>query len=306
MKRMIAVAGLLVVSAASAQELKFGDVNFFLKEHQQNLTLDIFQTYYKSENKANQTTETRGNLFSATYAYAFSNSINAFLGLDYIINNQTEDRTNTDASLNQNSFYSNGLANPAVGLNYRLLNQNSSRYNVDFGFIAKINVQDAEKGSLGPGPKNGNYANGRNSYELNARTGRKWNEANEWQLAAGFIYNQEGDYKQRSAGGDTTIDEDSSQDIYLRATYQYRPVNEFMTLISAQATRVGEIDKDIQADDHVDLDFRFIAKYLITESFIAKFHYGMSRNSDYDTLDGAGEEVKRRENFFGLGADFLF
>lgn len=303
MKSMIAVAGLFAVSVANAQELKFGDVNYFFKAHQQNVTFDISQRYYKSADNANNTEETRGNLFSATYTYALTDAFNAFVGLDYIINNQTEDKTN-----GQNSFYSNGLANPTLGANYRLLSQASSRYNVDFGLVGKFNIEDAERGSLGPSPKDGNYADGRNSLELNARMGRKWNEANEWQLAAGLVYFQDGEYEQRSSSGNTTIDQDSSQDIYLRATYQYRPVNEFMILVSGQATRVGEIDGDIDSDAHVDMDFRFTAKYLITESFIAKFNYGMSRNSDFDTKSGAtkDEEQKRRENFFGLGVDFLF
>lgn len=304
MKSMIAVAGLLAVSAASAQELKFGDTNYFLKAHQQNVTFDFSQQYYKSADKANNNSETRGNLFSATYSYAFTDQFNAFVGLDYIINNQTEDKTN-----DQNSYYSNGLANPTLGLNYRAMNQTSSRYNLDFGLVGKFNIEDAERGSFGPGPKDGNYADGRNSLELNARMGRKWNEANEWQLAAGFVYFQDGEYKQRAAGGNTTIDQDSSQDIYLRATYQYRPVNEFMILLSAQATRVGEVDGDIKNDEHVDMDFRFTAKYLILENFIAKFNYGMSRNSDYDVQPKGGvkdEEKKRRENFFGLGVDYLF
>lgn len=305
MKKMIAVAGLLAVTAANAQELKFGDVNYFFKQSQQNLTFDVAQTYNRVSNKADTTVETRGVLFSTTYTYAFTDTFNAFVGLDYAYDRQSEDKTDAnDPKLN--SFYSDGFANPALGANYRLMNQNSARYNVDFGAIARINIQDAQQGALGG--KDGNFADGRSSLELNARMGRKWNEANEWQLAVGANYFLDGEFDQKTNTGTNTVDQDSSTDFFLRGTYQYRPVNEFMLLLSAQATRVAEIDGDIESDAHVDMDFRFTAKYLITESFIAKFNYGMANNSDYDVkINGTNDEFrKRRENTFGLGVDFLF
>ena len=307
MKKMIAVAGLLAVAAAAnAQELKFGDVNYFLKQSQQNVTFDIAQTYYRSSNKADTTVETRGVLFSTTYSYAFADNLNAFIGLEYAYDRNSEDKTDAN-NPKLNSYDSDGLNNPALGLNYRLLNQGTSRYNVDFGAIARIKLQDAERGTLGG--KDGNFTDPRSSLELNARMGRKWNEANEWQLAVGAQYFMDGEFDQKlAAGGKTKIDQDSSTDFFVRGTYQYRPVNEFMMLLSAQATRVAEIDGDINSDEHLDMDFNFTAKYLITSTFIAKFNYGQSHNSDYD-VKAAGvkdEQRKRHENTFGLGVDFLF
>lgn len=311
MRNMIAVAALLVATTAgAAEELKFGDVNYFLKTGEFNLTGDVTQTYEK--NKFDGTTlETRGLLFSTQLAYAYNSQFNVFLGLDYAWDRETEDKT-TAANAD---FSSDGLANPTVGVNYRLMNQNDSRYNVDFGAIARINIEDAERGdSAGQNSKDGNFADSRSSLELNARTGRKWNIANEWQLAAGLVYFTEGETTVNDVGGKTELDDDSSYDVYLRATYQYRPVNEFMMLLSAQATQVGETESDIKgggsvkADAHLDLDFRFTAKYLIMDNFIAKFNYGMSRNADYDVkVAGTKQELeKRRESFFGLGVDFLF
>lgn len=311
MRKMIAMAAVLATTSAfAAEELKFGDINYFLKQGQFNASADLNQTYEKYKFQST-TLETRGLVLSTQFAYALNDQLNAFVGLDYAWDRQTEDKTTeTNADFN-----SDGLANPAIGVNYRLMNQNDARYNLDLGAVARINIEDAESGdSAGADSNDGNFADSRNSLELNARVGRKWNIANEWQLAAGAVYFTEGDSTVKQVGGDVDLEDESSFDLYVRASYQYRPVNEFMILLSAQATQVGETDSKIdgggkiESDSHLDLSFRFAAKYLITENFIAKFNYGMSRNSDYDVkVAGANEEFKnRRENFFGLGVDFLF
>lgn len=311
MRKMIAVAAILAVTSAhAAEELKFGDINYFLKEGQVSISADVNQSYDK--NKYNSTTlETRGVIFSTQFAYAFNDQFNSFIGLDYAYDRETEDKTTGSNA----DVYNDGLSNPFIGANYRLMNQNDNSYNVDFGAIARINIQDAERGdSVGQNSKDGNFADSRSSLELNARMGRKFDIANEWQLAAGAVYFTEGETTLKSIAGETELDDDSSFDLFVRAAYQYRPVNEFMMSISAQATQVGETESDvknggkIESDSHLDLDFRFNVKYLITDNFIARLNYGMSRNADFDIKDqGSNEELKnRRENFFGLGVDFLF
>lgn len=314
MRKLIALSALCAVSSVhAAQALKFGDINYFLKEGQFNVAADVSSTYYKEMSKGNDTLESRGYLFETRYGYGITNELNAFVGLNYAYDLEVENKTITT-----NADYSqSGLANPVFGVNYRWLNQRDSRYNVDFGAIARVNIEQSETGrSSGQESKDGNYANPRSSLELNARMGRKWNEANEWQLAAGLIYNAAGEETLKQTGGNADIDFDldPSTDFFARATYQYRPVNEFMMSLSAQATSTGELKADSSSFDitdasYVDLDFVYRAKYLITDNFIANFHYGMSRNGNYDrtsTLTNQPQEIKRRENYFGLGVDFLF
>lgn len=305
MRRMIATVMLLVAGTAAAEELKFGDVNYFLQKGQFNLLADVNSSYEKQKYQG-EAVEVRGFIFSSELAYAYNDQLNVFVGLQYAYDREFENKTTNSAD-----YTGDGLANPALGLNYRLFNQNDSRYNFDLGAVARINIEDAEDGdSVNKNSKDGNFAESRSSLEVNARLGRKFDIANEWQLAAGAVYFADGERTINGVGGKVKTDDESSVDLYLRATYQYRPVNEFMMLVSAQATRVGERDVDVKGgntltyDSHVDLDFRFTAKFLVTDNFIAKFNYGQSRNSDYDIEK---DEVKnRRENFFGLGVDFLF
>jgi hypothetical protein len=308
MRKMIAVAAVLAMSSVHAEELKFGDVNYFFKQGQMNVLANVNSAF--SEEKNDTTTqESRGYITETQFTYGFSDQLNAFIGLDYAYDLQTEISGNPDID-------SDGLANPALGAIYRLMNQNDAAYNVDLGAVARINIEDAEEGSSDPGVvEDGNFANGRSSLELLARMGRKWNEANEWQLAGGLVYFKDGEHTVKDTTGDTDLEDDASMDLYLRASYQYRPINEIMFLLSAQATRVGEADSEVdgsntkvEQDSHIDYNFGFTAKYLITENFIAKFNYGMSNNPDYDVkVGGTNEEVtKRRKNFWGLGVDFLF
>ena len=311
MRKLIALAMVLAVTSVhAAEELRFGDINYFIKKGEFNLTADVSSTYEK-RTIANETLETRGVLLETSYGFGFTDQFNIYLGLDYAWDREVENKTTPAAT----DYTQNGLANPSIAANYRVLNQGSSAYNLDLGAVARINIEDAEEGDSVAGDANdGNFANGRSSLEVNLRAGKKWNEANEWQFGAGVVYNHDGDYTQNLTTGDREIDLDSSVDLYLRAAYQYRPVETFMMLISAQATRVGQVDgedntnADIREEDHVDWDFGFTAKYLITDNFITKFNYGISSNRDYTTRTGgvAGKVESRKENFLGLGVEFLF
>jgi len=310
MRKMIAVAAVLAVTTAhAAEELKFGDINYFLKAGEFNVAADLNQTYLKESIKG-AAQVTRGLNLDTRFAYAISDKLNAFVGLTYAHDRDTRDKSGA----NNGRFYSDGLANPALGVNYRFQNQNEARYNVDFGAVARIGIEDAETGTLtGNSKSDVNFAQGRDSIELNARVGRKWNEANEWQLAVGGIHHMEGESTLVGVT-DQKRDEESSLDLYVRAAYQYRPVNEFMVLLSAQATEVGErevqvkgTNQKVKEDRHVDLNFGFSAKYLVTENFIAKFNYNIFRLPTYDIKDGTTSSVgNRHANVFGLGVDFLF
>lgn len=306
-KMIVAAAVLAVTSAQAAEELKFGDLNYFFKAGQVN-ALANFNSAFQRNKVVSTTEETRGYVIETQLTYGVSDQLNVFLGLDYAYDLQTEISGNSD-------YNSDGLANPALGANYRLMNQSATSYNVDVGAVARINFQDAESGSSGVGTsEDGNFADGRSSLEVNGKIGRKWNESNEWQLAAGVEYFKDGESTALDATGDVDSDDDSSVDMYLRASYQYRPVNEIMFLVSAQATQVGEAESEddtntkTTVDSHMDIDMRFTTKYLVTDAFIVKFNYGMSRNSDVDFKSGttSDEVSNRRENFWGFGVDYLF
>ena len=305
---MFAIAVMALNSAYAADELKFGDLNYLFKHGQINASANVNSVYSKSE-MLGTVEEERGVVTSTQLTYAFSDHLNAFIGLDYAYDLQTETSGNADVD-------SDGLANPALGAIYRVMNQSDTAYNIDLGAVGRFNIQDAETGNAVLGEsEDGNFANSRSSLELLARIGRKWNESNEWQLASGLVYFKDGESTNKEVTGDVTQDDESSMDLYLRASYQYRPVNEIMFLLFAQATRVGEFDSelennggDIERDSHIDYDFGFTAKFLVTENFIANFNYGLSRNSSYD-IEEAGfkdENQDRRENYFGFGLDFLF
>lgn len=305
MKKNLAILALALSPVVHAEELFFGDTNYFLKAKQINLTANMDMTSNQSRIGTGSDIETEGYLAGSRLAYAFTDQFNIFLLADYSYDMEVTggDRT----------YQQDGLNNPGFGANYRLLSQNDSLFNLDFGAISKVGIEDQEIGSADPN-KDGNAANGRDSLELNTRIGKKWNIANEWQLAGGVVYNHEGEYSQLGSSTEK-YDVDSSMDLYLKATYQYRPVHEFMFAFSALGTRVGELNSKNKSttaksseDAHIDYDFLFNAKYLITDNFIFKFNYGQGMNPDYDMKDEgtSTERLRRRESLIGLGVDFLF
>lgn len=312
MRRLIAAAALLSVTTVNAEELKFGDVNYFLKTGQINLAMSASETYDKEtlfSSGANP--QTRAFVFDPRAGYGITDRLNVYVGLDYAYKRFTRDLKNRS----NGRFYSDGFANPVIAGNYRFLSQSEHPVNVDFGAVARVSIGDGKVGSsVGDDKKSGNFNDGRSSLELNARVGHKWNEANEWQAAAGVVYHTTGTTQYRENAGTDVVDSDSSFDTFLRGTYQYRPVNEFMILLSAQATNVGEISGEDQgngkwnADSHLDFVGTFQTKYLITENFIAKFTLSQSHLSNYDVkLSDTDDEIKkRRQASWGLGVDFLF
>jgi hypothetical protein len=323
MRKLIAVAAVLsVTSLHAAEELKFGDVNYFLKAGQFNLAAEASQTFNKQSPGGSPDYETRANLFESRFGYGVSDKLNVYVGIDYAYKNETEILPEP----NVNSWINDGFSNPLIGANYRLMGQNEARYNFDLGAVARVNLQDSERGfSANESDTEGNFANGRNYLEVNARIGRKWNDANEWQLAAGFAHNFAGETDgmtinhpeiatRATTNATTGYDLDASTDFFLRAIYQYRPVNEFMIALTAEARRVGEFEyngagSDYTEDAHIDGNFEFRAKYLITETFIANFHYSISRLEQYDvesSTAGSQELKRRRAHNWGLGVDFLF
>jgi hypothetical protein len=311
MKRILGVAFVLAATTASATEVKFGDLNYFLTQGRSQLSLDSKwdTSEVTPQNIAGQTkTETEGLIAKAKYAFAISDTLNVYVGANYTYDNKVMPDGGTQTT-------KDGLQNPILGINLRAANQATSGFNLDFGAIAKVALSDEKNGSSnGQNKKNGN-ASQRSSLELNARLGNKWDEANEFYLAGGLVYNQSGQRNDtNAAGSDVNSNLDSSYDVYLGGFYQYRPVNEFMITLGAEARRIGSVDADASGTnykitDHMDYKFSFGAKYLITENFIARFDYVGANLADYkNKVDGASDQkyTNRRYMSMGLGVDFLF
>ena len=312
MKKIFALAAILAFGSAHAEELKFGDLNYFLKQGQMNIKADFVSNNETSRYNKGDSTEIDSYLLNTKIAYAINDSLNVHLGLDFLFDGQAEDSrvglngdgdrvTKTDASED-----SMGLQNPKIGADFRLLNQSSAAFNLDFGAVATFKLTERK---VGTSEKEGNMINPifttadpRSGLDLNARLGKKVNEANEYYFLAGVNYHLDGEYKQLQG---SKVDVDSSVDFRLAGFYQYRPVNEFMMTLGLTAIRVGETDVgNSTATSHMDYQFLFDAKYLITDSVIAKFSFTKDKRDDFDF--GDADIDKRNSLQYGIGIDYLF
>jgi hypothetical protein len=310
MKKFLAVAALLAVTSVHADEAKFGDLNYFFKQGQLNLTSDFMMNRELSRVDG-EDIEIEGYVSSNKVTIGLMDNLNLFVGLNYLYEFETDIEVGGTSEIR-------GLQNPIVGGSFRVLNQADGGFNLDVGATADFNLMDYEVAEAGDesgntvDPQLSYYGDPRSSLVLNARLGNKWNEANEFYLVSSLAYNKDGEYEDKDS--DEDVDLDSSMDLSLGAFYQYRPIHEFMMTFGLTGTRFGEIDgevanTDFTIQDHLDFTFSFVAKYLITESFIAKFHFSQDRRSDFDVeVDGAADiENERRSGLqYGLGVDFLF
>jgi hypothetical protein len=313
MKLLIGFMVLGFVSAAQAQDLKFGDLNYFLKSGQINAGADlsIGNESLKRENTGD--VRVNGYFADAKVAYGVLDNLTGFVKLQYQYEVDTELKTGSG------SFDTTGLQNPEFGANYRLLNQSSFGYNVDFGAVVGLKLMDRKAGSLTSqedgdllDPALSTRGEPRHKVELNGRLGKKWNEANEFSILAGVIYHQETDYEDKGNNGDATIE--SSMDLKAGGYYQYRPVNEFMLGLGLTGIYVGEAKGKngakvkATATSHFDFQASFDAKYLVTEALIVKFMMNQDRRSDFEFQTNSGDSnIEKRKSFnYGLGIDYLF
>lgn len=310
MKKFLAVAAIVAVSSVQADEAKFGDLNYFYKQGQFNLVSD-FNLNREKARVDGADVEIEGFVSSTRVTYGVMNNLNLFVGLNYLYDFETDPATGGTSTIK-------GLQNPIVGGSFRLLNQADGGFNLDLGATADFNLMDYEVAEAGEetgnsvDPKLSHYGDPRSSIEINARLGNKWNEANEFYFVGAITYNKDGEYEDK--GLDEDVDLESSMDLSLGAFYQYRPVHEFMMNVGLTGKRYSETDgevanTDITIQDHIDYTFSFVAKYLITDTFIAKFNFSQDRRGEYDveTEGAADSEYERRKgNQFGVGVDFLF
>jgi hypothetical protein len=310
MKKMILTA-VVLASNAYGSNIEFGDLNYLLPASRYSVGVQTeLRSSENTQSFVDEKTswEVEGWYNEALFTYGVNDQLNLFGGLNY--------RYDVGVSANNSTKYNlDGLENPLFGGVYRLVSQGDAAFNFDVGAVGRLNVEDEESGGFsGAESKDGNAADGRNSIELFARMGNKWNEANEWQGSAGLVYHMSGERTFTGVGGasDSTIDVDSSMDLFLRGIYQYRPVPEFMMAFEAKMTFVGTKEEESQGesfdyDSHLDLDFTYKAKYLVTSNVIANFTLGVSRLPDYDVDFGEDSEIKRRRaSRLGVGVDWLF
>ena len=311
MKKILAVGAVtLAVTSAHANNVKFGDLNYFLKQGQINIKSDLDLSREETRQDGVRT-EVEGYVSRNRFAFVLMDNIPGFVGFNYLYEMDTQ---TTGVATSEN----NGLQNPILGVDLRVLNQTTSGLNLDVGAVVDYNLMDSEVAA--PNKDNGNQPSAslsecgdpRSPIGVNARIGNKWNEANEWYALAAAMYHLSGE--QRKMDDDSDLELDASLDLKLGAFYQYRPVNEFMMTLGLTATRFGATEGesggvDLETESFIDYHFTFNAKYLITESFIAKFNYSQDRRGEYDLErkgQGDSEITRRRGNSFGVGIDWLF
>ena len=308
MKKFLAIAAMLAMNSVFAEEIHYGDLNYFLKQGQFNVGVDTIINNEGTRTNESDKTEVDNYFVDSRFAFALSDSLNFTLGLNYLHDGQTE--------VNQGSSADDaGLQNPKLGANFRLLKQSDAFFNLDIGAVATIQVIDREVGTVNKEGNNlnplfSNYAEPRNTLDLNARLGKKWDEANEFYLTGGIAYHMDGEYEELEG---EMVDMDSSIDLKVAAFYQYRPVDEFMMTLGLNGTRYSEVkgengSTDFTITDHIDYQFVFNAKYLINESLIAKFVFTQDSRNDFDFETDAGNTTfdKRNGLQYGIGVDLLF
>ena len=142
MKLLIGFMVLGFVSMAKAQDLKFGDLNYFLKSGQINAGADLWigNESLKRENTGD--VRVNGYFADAKVTYGVLDNLTGFVKLQY------QYEVDTELKSGSGSFDTTGLQNPQFGATYRLLNQSSFGYNVDFGAVVGLKLMDRKAGSL--------------------------------------------------------------------------------------------------------------------------------------------------------------
>lgn len=309
MKILFAAAALLAVGTVSAQELKYGDLNYFYKKGQLDAGVAV-DMLHEGQRINNAKFYSLGYIGSAKATYGVMDSVNAFVQTEYAYELNTD---NGDSK--SRSFNSDGVRNISLGADYRLYNQNAHLFNLDVGAVVKAPIEDAVRGNYVGGIQDGNYADSSNTVEVHARAGRKWDLANEVFFLAGIVYNMDGELTQKESGAaDTQIDYDSSIDYKLSANYQWRPVNTFMTGFGIGATYFGEKKASTSPsnpkfngtqESHLDFNFTFAAKYLVTDHMIVSLNMMNSVLADYD-VSAQIESTKRTSYGYSFGVNYLF
>ena len=313
MKIFLGIITLVMLSTAQAQDLKFGDLNYFLKSGQINAGADLSIGNESMRREGTGDVRINGYFTDAKLAYGIMDQLNAFIKLQYLY------AVDTEISGGSGSFDTTGFQNPEFGGQFRVLNQADAGFNFDLAAIVGLQVLERNAGSFSPqhdgdlpNPAYSTRGEPRNTLELNGRLGKKWNIANEFSVLAGVVYHQEGDYEDQENDGTATIE--SSIDLKSGVYYQYCPVDELRMGLGLTGIYIGETDGNngnglkATGTSHLDLKLSFDAKYLINEGLIVKFMMNQERRGDFEFETTSGDvSVEKRKSFnYGLGLDLLF
>src|SRR5690606_24502842 len=130
--------------------------------------------------------------------YGVADNLNAFVGLNALYEMDEVPRGGVTSE-------SNGIQNPILGADFRVMNQNNGGFNFDIGAVADIKLMDSKipennkDDGTQPALFNSVYGDPRTSLNVNARLGKKTDEANEFYALAGITYNLAGEQEEQNA-----------------------------------------------------------------------------------------------------------
>lgn len=304
--KKIALVAFALICSSSVFAQAYGDLNFFQNQgsvyYQGSFSSD---SYTYTEKSSNTEYELEGLSFNNQISYGVLKNLNIFLEANYKLSNTL--RVNGSESHEED-----GLTNPGVGANYRLLSGSTV---VDLFGKFNIRLQDAERGD---NRKDGNaYQAEEMRGTVGVALGGIGFGPGEYRLALGVRHNTDGEYTELVNGGASQdVETDSKTDFFFNANYQFRPVKTFMIDLGYKLDRFAEATEKNKstgsktvADAHYFHRIGFKAKYQISDMIIASvFTENGLRTPDYDEkTNGVKSEIKRQKIFsFGAGLDLLF
>ncbi len=156
--------------------------------------------------------------------YSVTNSILAFAGIDYLLNNKIE----------PNDINSKGLGDPLIGARVRLTEQSQSGLNFDIVPKVKVGLEDRKDG----GSKDGNNKQGGQVLELGLNLGKKLSSY-QFNLFLNSVYFGKSDVKDADTNDKSKIDSRINFELGASALYN---LNESTFISGTTAlTRIGEI-----------------------------------------------------------------
>lgn len=305
--KKLALAALALASTSAFAQQKLGDLNFFQNQGSFYYKGSISNNVYTFIDKAsNVETKNEGLKLANQLSYGILNNLNVFAEVSYKFENKFQENGTASGP----RHYDNGLTNPGVGVNYRILNQP-----VFLDVFGKVNarLQDAEKGAS---RKDGNAAMSEDMRFLaGVSLGQRVSAVHEYRLTAAVSHLTDGEYDQKSTGATTTEETDSVTNFFAKANYQYRPIDPFMFDVAYTLERYSELTQKNKTsgskttyDAHNFHRLSFAAKYQILDNLLVSVIHEDVISPDYDSKFGnLKSEVKRQHNYsYALGLDLLF
>ena len=189
--------------------------------------------------------------------YGLTDSLSLFVGVDYVLNDETEIN---NAEQNGTGFNvagspkNSGFENVSVGANWRFLEQNANSINADLKLNYSIGIQDAKRGTFydsnGDGVED-KHANGNSSqispeFSIALAGGKKLEQFEVYGLI-GFHFVTKGDYKQLKSntdGSDQKVNRDGYGAFIYQLGAQIKLTEQFFIYGSVTQTVISEVKED--------------------------------------------------------------